>query len=345
MRHDDRDDERRRCGLCGKILRPYDSISVAEVGERCSRCFNEEVAERLGVDFDHTPIAPLVVTDVDGVRHRFEIRSMLAGTGHAMYAREVRHRDPRGGYRFAILGELEADAQDLFTRLRERIRQGLSVRHVRETEHGWQLTQAHRLSGVIEWDPETEGALPLLIVDGRTFTWEQIGRLLLTFEGFTLNAIVEDTIEVAGGPPADGRLGSQASSQAAPAEPAPVIRPRASNRQPAKRGRPTRSWPPSPRRLDALIEEATMDAYGESEQATAFLTTLEEYLPLPFGAAVLGEAVVVEKIDLSGAAELIAMCRRRGKRQKVRLLDLELPLPRPKGAEWIAAYHRWARQR
>lgn len=75
MRHDDQDEERRRCGLCGKVLQPYDSISVAEVGERCSRCFNKELAERLGVDFDDTPIAPIVVTDVDGVRHRFEIQS------------------------------------------------------------------------------------------------------------------------------------------------------------------------------------------------------------------------------------------------------------------------------
>ena len=206
MRHNDGDEERHRCGLCGKILRPYDSISVAEVGDRCYRCFNEELADRLGIDFDNTPIAPIVVTDVDGVRHRFEIRSMLVGTGHAMYAREVRKRDGEGGYRFAILGDLEADAQDLFQLLRERIRQGLSVRHVQQTEHGWQLTQAHRLSGVIECDPETEGALPLLIVDGRTFTWNQIGRMMMTFEGFTLNAIVEDTIEVVGGPLAGDRL-------------------------------------------------------------------------------------------------------------------------------------------
>jgi len=299
------------------------------------------MAARLGIDFDNTPIAPIVVTDVDGVRHRFEIRSMLVGTGHAMSAREVRHRDARGGYRFEILGDLEADAQDLFKLLRERIRQGLSVRHVQETEHGWQLTQAHRLSGVIEWDPETEGALPLLIVDGRPFTWDQIGRMMMTFEGFTLNAIVEDTIEVVGGPLADGRLGRQALSQ----PPAPVVRPGASHPQTAKRRSPTRSWPPSPRRLDALIEEATVDAHGESEQATAFLTVLEEHLALPFGATVLGEAVVVEKIDLSGADELIAVCRRRGKRQKVRLLDLELPVPQPKGAEWVAAYHRWSRRR
>lgn len=346
MRHRDGDgNERRRCGRCGKILRPYDSISVTDVGEGCSRCFNEEVAHRLGIDFDSTPIAPIVVTDVDGVRHRFEIRSMLVGTGHAMYAREVRKRDARGGYRFAILGDYEAKAQDLIKLLRERIRQGLSVRHVQETEHGWQLTQGHRLSGVIEWDPETEGALPLLIVDGRTFTWDEIGRMMMTFEGFTLNAIVKDTVEVVGGPHADGRLGSQASSQPAPAVPAPLVRSGASNRQAAERPRPTRSWPPSPRRLDALIEDATVDAYGESEQATAFLTVLEEHVALPFGAIVFGEAVVVETIDLSGADELLAICRRGGKRQKVRLLDLELPVPRPKGAEWIAAYHRWSRRR
>ena len=46
--------------------------------------------------------------------------------------------------------------------------------------------------------PRAEGALPLLIVDGRTFTWDQIGRMMMTFEGSTLNAIVEDTIEVVG---------------------------------------------------------------------------------------------------------------------------------------------------
>ena len=345
MRHDDRDEERRRCGLCGKILQPYDSISVAEVGERCSRCFNEELAHRLGIDFDNTPLAPIVVTDVDGVRHRFEIRSMLVPTGHAMYAREVGKCDARGGYRFEILGDFETGARDLFKLLRERIRKGLGVRHVEKTEHGWQLTQAHRLSGVIEWDPETEGARPLLIVDGRTFTWDEIGRMLMTFEGFTLNAIVDDTIEVVGGPLAEGRLDIQASHEPAAAVPAAVVRRGASNRRAAKRRRPTRSWPPSPRRLDALIEEATVDAYGESEQATAFLTVLEEHLALPFGATVLGETVVVEKIDLSGADELIAICRRRGKRQKVRLLDLELPVPRPKGAEWVAAYHRWSRRR
>ena len=194
-------------------------------------------------------------------------------------------------------------------------------------------------------DPWTRRGAPASHVDGRTFTRDQIGRMLMTFEGFTLNALVEDTIEVVGGPLADGRLEGRASHEPAPAAPAAVVRRGASNQKAAKRRRPTRSWPPSPRRLDALIEEATVDASGESEQARAFLTVLEEYLALPFGATVAGEAVIVEKIDLRGADELIAICRRRGKREKVRLLDVELPAPRPNGAEWVAAYHRWSRRR
>ena len=123
MSHD-RNQERRRCGLCRKILRAHDAISIAGVGDRCYRCFNDETADRLGVDFDNTAMPPFAITDVDGVRHRFEIRSMLVPTGHAMYAREIGRPAAKGGYRFEILGNLEADAQDLFTCLCERLREG-----------------------------------------------------------------------------------------------------------------------------------------------------------------------------------------------------------------------------
>ncbi len=341
MSHD-RNQERRRCGLCRKILRAHDSISIAGVGDRCYRCFNDETADRLGVDFDNTAIPPFAITDVDGVQHRFEIRSMLVPTGHAMYAREVGKRGAKGGYRFEILGDLEADAHDLFTRLRERIRQALGVRHVEETENGWQLTRPHRLSGVIEWDPD--GDLPLLIVDGRPFTWDQIGRMLIAFEGFTLNAAVQDTTEVIGGPLAAGRLEPQAAERQLSSETPAVHRFRTPNRRTATRKRPTRAWPPSPSRLDALIEEATVDAYGDAEQATAFLTMLEEHLALPCEASVLGEVVVVEKIDIGHTDEVIAVCRRRGRRHKVRLSEVELTAPRPQGAEWVAAYRRWYRR-
>jgi len=58
---------------------------------------------------------------------------------------------------------------------------------------------------------------------------------------------------------------------------------------------------------------------------------------------VLGVTVTVERIDLTEADELVAICCRGRKRQAVPILALPLPTPPPAGAEWIEAYRHWAR--
>ncbi len=120
---------------------------------------------------------------------------MLVATGHALEAVESPRRE-QGGYRFAVLGDFEADSWDLFQRLYEKMRREMAIRHVDRTTHGWQVGSEQRLVGRIEWDSGTDGRLPLLVIDGRPFTWEEVGRMLMTFEGFTLDARIEDTIEL-----------------------------------------------------------------------------------------------------------------------------------------------------
>jgi hypothetical protein len=100
-------------------------------------------------------------------------------------------------------------------------------------------------------------------------------------------------------------------------------------------------WPPAEERLEELVEKATVDAYGESEQRTGFFTMLEENLVLPFKTEVLGVPVTVERIDLTGADEIVAICRRGPHRQAIPILYLPLPTPPPPGAEWIEAYRYW----
>jgi hypothetical protein len=92
-----------------------------------------------------------------------------------------------------------------------------------------------------------------------------------------------------------------------------------------------------------MIDEATVDCYNEAEQITGIFTMLEENLDLPFITTVLGMQVTVERVKLTEGDTVVAVCRRRGQRQRVPLLDLPLPAPRPAGAEWIDAYRRWAR--
>jgi hypothetical protein len=97
----------------------------------------------------------------------------------------------------------------------------------------------------------------------------------------------------------------------------------------------------SKKRLAAMIEEATVDAYDEEEQATGWFTMFEDHVELPFETKVLGEAVTVSSIDLRNAGQIVAICRRGRERQAIALVDLPLPSPKPAGSDWIEAYRFW----
>ena len=90
-----------------------------------------------------------------------------------------------------------------------------------------------------------------------------------------------------------------------------------------------------------MIEEATVDAYGEAEQITGWFTMIDENLEVPFETMVLGVQVTVERVDLKGSEQIVAVCKRGRDRQALPILDLPLPAPPPDGAEWIEAYRQW----
>lgn len=95
--------------------------------------------------------------------------------------------------------------------------------------------------------------------------------------------------------------------------------------------------------LERLVDEAIVDCYNESEQATGLYTMIEDNLHLPFETEVLGIRVTVTGVDITEDDQIVAIRKRGGFTQKVPILELTLPTPRPVGFEWIDAYHHWAR--
>lgn len=98
-------------------------------------------------------------------------------------------------------------------------------------------------------------------------------------------------------------------------------------------------------RLEAMVEEATVDAYGESEQRGGFFCMLEEHLAMPFETELLGVQVLVERIVQGPDESITALCRNGRHRQSIPILDLPLPAPPPAGWEWIEAYRAWCQGR
>lgn len=92
-----------------------------------------------------------------------------------------------------------------------------------------------------------------------------------------------------------------------------------------------------------MAEQATIDCYNESEEATGFFTMIDENLAVPFETQVLGVSVLVEGVDQTEDNQIVAICRRGKHRQSIPILDLPLPTPPPEGADWIDAYRHWLR--
>lgn len=91
-----------------------------------------------------------------------------------------------------------------------------------------------------------------------------------------------------------------------------------------------------------MAEEATVDCNDESDQLAGWSCLIDENLVCPFETAILGIPVTVERVEHRDDG-LFAICARNRHRQAIALLDLPVPSPPPRGAEWINAY-RWWRQ-
>ena len=50
------------------MLGPSETIHVAGEGPRCYPCFNREIAERIGIDYDEPQFQPIVLEDVSRSR-------------------------------------------------------------------------------------------------------------------------------------------------------------------------------------------------------------------------------------------------------------------------------------
>jgi hypothetical protein len=102
---------------------------------------------------------------------------------------------------------------------------------------------------------------------------------------------------------------------------------------------PLRRWKKST--LEELIHRAVLDADDDEERQMGFYEALETNLRFPFKTVLSGSPVVVRGLEVGEDDEILAVCTREGERIGVPLLDLPMPKPPPRGAEWVEAFRLW----
>jgi hypothetical protein len=90
------------------------------------------------------------------------------------------------------------------------------------------------------------------------------------------------------------------------------------------------------------VELALVDAYGEDEQAVAWLTCIEEMFGKFDRVKVLGQEVALEGFALSNRTVVVAVCRQGKKRARVALESVEFPDLRSIEVLWLKAWKQFS---
>ncbi len=102
-------------------------------------------------------------------------------------------------------------------------------------------------------------------------------------------------------------------------------------------------------KFEAMLEEATIDCYGEEEEFSGVLCALEDKLKFPFGAVVLVRPAKITGIDaenssLRGGILLKARIDGCAKEQGVALFMVDVKDKGSENARWIEFAKWWGRR-
>jgi hypothetical protein len=132
--------------------------------------------------------------DGRGTEHEFRFRTRLFGPGMAIDAFELRDGSP-AGYEFQVIGEPDDDPLELLGKLIGKMRRALALTHIEDTDHGPQVNDRLILRGTVDSDPDEDHRVPMVVIDGREISWDELGRMVATFEGWQFKLEFRDRSE------------------------------------------------------------------------------------------------------------------------------------------------------
>ena len=93
--------------------------------------------------------------------------------------------------------------------------------------------------------------------------------------------------------------------------------------------------------VQACIDLALTDAYGEDEQAVAWLTCIEELFSRFKHVKVMGSEVTLVGFDLSDYT-VVAVCRQGKRKARITLDSVEFPDITPVEQRWLKAWKQFS---
>ena len=180
------------CEDCGEP----DTNAVLGGVEVCDRCFDRRISAHTGLPRLPDPPPPIAIAGPDGRRHHLRYRVWRAGVGIEVQLDET--GVPVGeGYRFAVLGDNDADVDTLVAEVRAMAETEIGRQYLERTteRHPWTVGDDDEVAGRFAWSDGRGNEEPYnVVVDGRTISWEELARALESYDGWGFRLVIEDRV-------------------------------------------------------------------------------------------------------------------------------------------------------
>jgi hypothetical protein len=94
--------------------------------------------------------------------------------------------------------------------------------------------------------------------------------------------------------------------------------------------------------VEDCFEVATLDAYGEEEQAVGWLTCIQEMSDRFERVNVLGQEVDLEGFDLANDRAVVAICRKGKSKTRIALESVDFSKLSKGESLWLKAWKKWS---
>lgn len=179
-----------KCSHCGMKKVKVNLQIKGELLHLCNDCYNKMMSDELNVNLEQV-IESFTLVDGRGISRTFYVERRVYPIGFYFEAVE----NIEFGYKFAVHGELEGSQQEMISRLIEKTRKGIAEQYI-ETDvfsggQAYQNMKNDQIVGVIEYNEASDDE-PLVIIDGKPYTWEEVGKMVTAFEGFQIKLKMYD---------------------------------------------------------------------------------------------------------------------------------------------------------
>lgn len=172
-----------KCYDCGNKFPPFYSMRLSIRGSKdtinlCHDCNNKRMVKKYGVDLMELQKMAFIMEDNSGQDHLFRVRKMLKPRSIIIEAQEFIDGEIQG-YNFEVAGDLYCDQVSLEKELYEKVQDGLLNKLVdRDID-----LHNNKIIGMISYDENVED-VPLVIINGKEYSWQKFGEMMMSYEGW-----------------------------------------------------------------------------------------------------------------------------------------------------------------